>query len=334
MTRGVVHRPTTVVLLALMPLVGVACADGGRLTDPVEVTSPPSTEAAGIPECTDAQAAAIDPLASYDPLSPMPADGQMPPGSPMARIQDNGRLVVGVSGDTLQFGARNAQTGRIEGFDVDLLREIAKAIFDVGNDEVDNFIEFVIIPYSQRLPKLEAGEVDVVAHTMTINCRRWNRIAFSAEYFRAGGALLVKNDSAATSLADLGGAEAIVCAPAGSTNLDYLATVYPAELTLVVPDITDCLIALQDGTADAATGDNTVLAGLMAQDPNLRMLEGDLLTQEPYGFGFNAADVDLARYVNGLLERWIDDGTWQELHRRWLGVDGEPPTPLYGREAS
>lgn len=327
------RRPSPSPALAAALVVALSgCAGGGRLAEPVDVTAPVTTAVAGIPECTAEQAAAIDPLASYEPLSPMPRDGEMPAGSPMDDILQTGRLVVGVSGDTLQFGARNAQTGRIEGFDVDLLREVAKAIFGVDEDEVDSYLEFVIIPYSQRLPKLESGEVDIVAHTMTINCRRWQRIAFSAEYFRAGGALLVKNDSQATSLADLGAAGAMVCAPAGSTNLDYLSTVYPTELTLVVPDVTDCLIALQDGTADAATGDNTVLAGLMAQDPNLRMLEGDLLTQEPYGFGFNATDVDLARYVNGLLERWIADGTWQTLHRRWLGIDGVPPQLLYGRE--
>ena len=47
----------------------------------------------------------------------------------MAAIRDRGRLIVGVSADTLQFGARNPITGQIEGFDVDILKEVAQAIF-------------------------------------------------------------------------------------------------------------------------------------------------------------------------------------------------------------
>ena len=69
----------------------------------------------------------------------------MPAGSTMAAIQDRGRLVVGVSADTLQFGARNPIINQIEGFDIDILKEVAKAIF--GDDDPSN-IEYRIITYA------------------------------------------------------------------------------------------------------------------------------------------------------------------------------------------
>ena len=40
-----------------------------------------------------------------------------------------GRLVVGVSADSLLLGSRNPVSGQIEGFDIDMAHLVAKAIF-------------------------------------------------------------------------------------------------------------------------------------------------------------------------------------------------------------
>ena len=53
----------------------------------------------------------------------------MPAGSTMAKILSRGRLIVGVDQNTYLFGFRNPATGEIEGFDIDIAREVAKAIF-------------------------------------------------------------------------------------------------------------------------------------------------------------------------------------------------------------
>ena len=45
----------------------------------------------------------------------------MPAGSYMAKIQKRGRLIAGVSADSLNLGSRNPITGEIEGFDIDMV---------------------------------------------------------------------------------------------------------------------------------------------------------------------------------------------------------------------
>ncbi len=45
------------------------------------------------------------------------------------KIQQRGRLIAGVSADTLLLGARNPVTNAIEGFDIDMLHMVADAIF-------------------------------------------------------------------------------------------------------------------------------------------------------------------------------------------------------------
>ena len=111
----------------------------------------------------------------------------------MAKIRERGRLIAGVSADTYLLGSRNPLNGRIEGFDIDMVKAVAKAIF---GDE--NKYQLRVITAAQRIPALQEGEVDIVARNMTINCDRWKQIAFSSEYYRSGQKILVRKGAKAS----------------------------------------------------------------------------------------------------------------------------------------
>jgi polar amino acid transport system substrate-binding protein len=317
-------------LVAVLGLVLAACAPSPYAPTPLPSPSPaqtaPSPAPTASPGATPGPAECADPLASYAPLSPLPGPGALPAGSTMARIRDRGRLVVGVSADSLLLGSRDPISGRIEGFDIDMARLVAEALFGDPNR-----IELRVITAAQRIPLLEDGSVDLVARNMTITCARWEQIAFSAEYYRSGQKILVPLGSSATSLADLAGAR--VCAPAGSTSLDKLDE-FPDVEAVSATTHTDCLVKFQQGEVDAITGDDTVLAGLAAQDPYAQVV-GEAFTAEPYGLGMNSDAVDLVRFVNGVLARAVADGSWTRSYDRWLagalGAAPAAPTPRYGR---
>ncbi|MCU1362152.1 MAG: ABC-type transporter, substrate-binding lipoprotein family 3 [Ilumatobacteraceae bacterium] len=331
MSRSAIRR-TAIALVAgmLLAACGADAALPPEVTGVASVDSTPPTTAA--PECSDADTARTDNVRSYPPLDPLPAaGGAMPAGSTMEAIQSRGRLIAGVSADTLLFGARNPLTGQLEGFDIDMIGEIAKAIF--GTD-YQSHIEYRVMTYAGRLPSLESNAVDIVAHTMTINCRRWLRIAFSSEYFAAGQKVLVKKGSGIESIEQLSDAKGIVCAPEGSTNIDEVRSGKPEYAGLTVlgkPDISDCLVAMQQGDADATTGDDTVLAGFAAQDPNTEVV-GDPFTSEPYGLGFNSANVDFVQFANAVIQQMRTNGRWAEIYQTWLLDTGalpgdKPPAP-------
>jgi polar amino acid transport system substrate-binding protein len=312
-----------------------ACGGGGHdaatvVTPEAEVT----TTVAATPAAPDGTCAAdgLPPLASYQPTFSMPAPDEMPAGTYLRTIQDRGRLVVGVSADTLLFGARDPITGRIEGFDIDVLRAVADAIFGppaVG--EPDN-IEFKVITYAQRIPSLQEGAVDLVAHTMTINCERWQQIAFSTEYFTAGQSLLVRLHSGIERPEDFGPDDK-VCVADGSTNLQEMQRSYPDVALEVVADLTDCLVLFQQSAVTAITGDNVVMAGFAAQDP-YGVPTTELFTTEPYGIGANLAHPELIEFVNLVLEEMRTDGRLLDIGSDRLG-DAAPtavPPAVYGRE--
>lgn len=329
-------RFARVLAVALPVLFMASCASGDRLPSAVEgsaptTTEPPATQTFTCP-ADQVEDAGLTPK-SYEPDGPLPGPGELPDGSTMAAIRDRGALRIGVSADTLLFGARNPLSGEIEGFDIDMLKEVAKAIFGVDDEKAYDSLEFVVIPYNQRIPKLRSGEVDIVAHTMTINCVRWQQIAFSSEYYTSRQRVLVEVTSPFTSIDDLNAAGATVCVPDGSTNQEKLAD-YPAIVAVAVPDISDCLVALQAGEVQAITGDDTVLAGLSKQDPATAVV-GDGFTSEPYGLGIPAENVDFVKFVNAVLEEMRDNDRWQEIYDKWLLSTLGPQTPppaRYGRE--
>ena len=113
-------------------------------------------------------------------------------------IRDRGRLIVGVSADTLCSAPATRVTGQIEGFDIDMVKAMSRRRSSATEDA-----QFRVITSAQRLPVLENHEVDLVARTFTINCDRWETIAFSAEYYRAGQKVLVR-EAPASSIEDLG----------------------------------------------------------------------------------------------------------------------------------
>jgi polar amino acid transport system substrate-binding protein len=265
-----------------------------------------------------------DATASLRPSGDLPTPGQMPAGSYMEKIRQRGRLIFGTSQDTLLFGSRNPFTGVVEGFDVDMGRQLAQAIFGDPSK-----IQIKIVPYDQRVAEVQKGDVDVIAETMTINCDRRQSIDFSTVYYQAGQKVLVATNSRATRIEDLGGKK--VCAAQGSTSLANLGKVSPRPVPVAAVTQADCLVKFQEGEVEAISTDDTILAGLAAQDPYAKVV-GAAFTDEPYGMATSKDHPEFTRFVNAVLEKERTDGTWKSLYTTWLGKQfGPAPAPPAAR---
>lgn len=254
---------------------------------------------------------------SYRPQNTSAADAK-------AELINDDRLIVGVSADSQLMGARNPRTGDIEGFDIDLAQRIA--------DALGVRLELRVITAAERLPVLENGEVDLVIRNMTINCDRWEQVAFSAEYYHSGQKVLVREDLAKdyNDPSDLAGKR--VCAPGGTTSLARIAAEAPEAILVPATNHTGCLLAFQQGRVDAITGDDTVLAGLKIQDPYAVVPAQEAFSDEPYGVAVNNENITLVRFVNRVLAETADE--WQASYREWLAPalgEGTQPNPKYGR---
>jgi polar amino acid transport system substrate-binding protein len=313
-------------LATAVALTLTGCAGGTTRVLPSAPPASPSSSAAApsaspLPGCSDDNSTRV---ASYRPDGALPSALQLPPTSTMAKIKQRGRLIVGVSADKLLFGFRDPISGKLEGFDIDMVDQVANAIFGTTNRRV----EYRVVTSAQRIPALSSDQVDLVADTMTINCARWSQAAFSAEYFHAGQQILVRKDSAATGIVDLDGKK--VCSATGSTGSENLKK-YPRVVPVLVNAISDCMVLFQQGSVDGIISDNTSVAGFEAQDPYAKVV-GPRITDEPYGLAMPKHNRDFVKFVNALLARLRADGTWKQIYSRWItGPVPNPPTPVYGR---
>ena len=315
--------------LAVAALVGLAgCSSVTYAQTPLPPASKPASTSSAPPAA--APQTCSNATQSYDPLPSIPSSSEITDGT-LRKILDRGYLTVGVSADTYLFGARDPFTGQISGFDIDVAKAVAQSLFGTATGH----LQLRVITAADRLPLLQDRKVDMVARNMSMTCDRWGKIGFSAEYYRSGQKVLVsKNapDAANLSLAELDGKR--VCAPSGTTSLTKLQSV-KGPVVVTAPNHTGCLVLFQQGKADAITGDDTVLAGLAAQDPNTVVTKAKAITAEPYGIGVNKADVYFARYLNRVLADMEADGRWRQIYNTWLaeplGPAPAPPTPVYGR---
>ncbi len=248
-------------------------------------------------------------------------------GPSVSAIRERGRLVIGVDQNSYRWGYRdpNREDGRLEGFDIDLAKAIARAILPGGT------VQFRAIPTNQRIPALKKGQVDMVVRTMTINCERLAEVDFSTAYFTTGQQVLAPRDSPITGYdTSLRGKR--VCSAAGSTAETALkARDYGADVSVTVPNQLDCLVRLQLGEVDAVVTDSALAAGQAAQDPTVE-LKGEPFTTEYYGIAMKKGSDDLVRRVNQVLVDYRRDG-WQKSYDTWLADDlgpgVRPPDPRY-----
>ncbi|MGB0388891.1 MAG: transporter substrate-binding domain-containing protein [Ardenticatenaceae bacterium] len=256
---------------------------------------------------------------SESALAPVVASTATPssPRSVIERIRErDNTLLAGVKYDFKPFGF--VGEGReVVGFDVDLVEAMA--------DEWGVEVEFVQVTSSNRIPKLVAGEVDMLAASMTHNKERDEQIDFSQTYFLDGQSLLVREDSGIEGVKDLHGKT--VAAIAGSTSIKQIkkqAEENSVSIGLLpFQEYPPALAAVEAGQIDALTTDSVALRKFAQDNPELSVV-GGLFTKEPYGMGLPSGDSYFHALVNFTLQKLKEDGTYDEIYHKWFGDEARP----------
>ena len=114
-------------------------------------------------------------------------------------VKARGKLVVGVKTDFPPLGFLDKK-GVNRGLDIDIAKALSKELF--GNEHA---VEFVSVTSENRIPLLIAGNVDVIAGTLTITEERKREVDFSMPYFVTGQTILVRGNSKISKFQDLAG---------------------------------------------------------------------------------------------------------------------------------
>lgn len=288
-------------LLVTMALIGAACGDDD---DPVTATG------------EDGTTSTTEALPKFDP------------GTTMARIQEKGKIVVGTKFNQLGSGLKNPTTGDLEGFDIEIAKLVAVGIFGGTADDAEDKIEFKEAVSAVREAVIQAGEVDLVIATYTINDARKQQVDFAGPYIIDGQTVMVKSDNTTIkALTDLNGKK--VCTGRGSTtpaNLEKKQI--KADLTLF-ETYPECGDALRQDRVEAVITDRGILLGLVEGSGGAFKLVGIDVSEEPLGIGVKKGDDAFREFLNTRLEEIYKSGEWAKAYEATLGKLGlatpQPP---------
>lgn len=229
-------------------------------------------------------------------------------------IKSRGTLLAGVKYDTPPFGYVD-QSNQVIGFDIDLVKEIAKAL--------GVKVELVKVTSPTRIPMLVSGNVDLVAASMTNTPERAQTIDFSLTYYTGAQTMLVPDQSPIASLKDLSGKT--VAVQQGTTLEKNIETLAPGAKVLAFRDYTSAWLALRQGRADAFTGSADILRGFAKTTPGYKLVGGKF-SVEPFGIGIRKDNGALRETVNTVLCDLWKSGQYTELYKKWFDI--EPDAPL------
>ena len=260
------NRKTLSALLTLLILVALVLSACGAETEcPACPTCPPAAEAEPCPTC--------------EPCPEAPA-AAAPVQDILGTVLDRGRVICGSRTDLLGFGYLD-ENGRNVGFDVDLCRAVAAALF---NDA--EAVEFVPLTAAERGPALQTGEIDILSRNVTWTSSRdaqWGN--FTIIMFYDGQGMMVREDSGFTTLEDLDGAT--VCVTTGTTTEKNLADNFRDRglsfEAVTFEDTSAVYSAYEDGRCDAATSDKSQLAAVREgfANPDDHIIMDVTMSKEP-----------------------------------------------------
>jgi polar amino acid transport system substrate-binding protein len=181
----------------------------------------------------------------------------------LEKVSKTGVLTAGTSKDAFPLAYADGK-GQLVGYSVDMLQLIKTQVEKELKRPIT--LKLVALSPGERIPKLQAGEVDIVCDSSSFTWERDKLIDFSVSYGITGTRLLVRRG---TSFA---GPESLVGKRIGAlpktTNEDSIRRAQPKAQIVLFKDRAEGYKALQDGKIDGFAGDGLLLEGWLQKTAN------------------------------------------------------------------
>ena len=235
----------------------------------------------------------------------------------MYALQTKGKIRIAVLENAPPFAFREPN-GTYSGFEADLARELAKAIFGPLPNE-DSVIEWVAVDRStavNALAGLPSPAADVSFASIIPTPASSSAVDLSDPYLLSGERILIAatNDEI-KDIPDLD--SQTVCVTQGTSVGDDVQMANEFAKTLTLDSYASCLGALRRSQVDAIVADEATCWQLMKEDPGTKLV-GRYLTTEEHAIGVKKSAANdregFLSFIDGWLAGAIRDGTWARLY--------------------
>ncbi|MCI8639157.1 MAG: transporter substrate-binding domain-containing protein [Coprococcus sp.] len=232
-------------------------------------------------------------------------------GGKLQEIIDKGKIVIGVypPGEPQCF---YDDKGNLMGLDIDWANKLAETI---GVD-----VEFVEVNGENRISMVTTGRVDVIIANTTGNLERAKSINFSIPYLKTGIKLGVRKGlDEVQEISDLNDPKYTIAAESGTTSEELALQYAPNANIIYQQNLSDCLLSIQEGKADAMMHDGTSIDYAASQDDYLES-RPTIYTSDPICIGYAKGDADFGRYLDMFVSTMITNGFEEETYDKWFGT--------------
>ena len=199
----------------------------------------------------------------------------------LEEVRARGHILAGVNGSVFGFSMPDDK-GVWKGLDVDTARAVAAAVFGDASK-----VKFSALTAVQRLPALQAKEIDVLCRntTQTLTRETTNGLNFTQVNYYDGQGFLVPKKLGVKSAKELGGAT--VCVLPGTTTEMNAADFFRANKLKWKPVVIEATAELTKaffaGRCDVYTSDASQLAAhrSTATNPDDYVLLPEIISKEP-----------------------------------------------------
>jgi polar amino acid transport system substrate-binding protein len=225
-----------------------------------------------------------------------------------------GRTVtVAVENAYLPFNYILAGETEGQGWDYDAWRDICERL----NCEA----EFVEAAWPAVIDQVAAGEFDVAADGISITDERKEIVAYSDPYMVVEQKFIVQlDDDRFSSAQDVIDSDAVVATQVGTTNYELAVELVGEDRIQAFDQFGLAIQALIAGDVDVVIIDDAAGLGYIGENADSITTIDDPLQSDPLGFIF-PMDSELVEPVNEAIQAMKDDGTMEELGRKWFGPD-------------
>ena len=222
----------------------------------------------------------------------------------LERIKASGEIRIAMSGDYPPFSYYN-ETRSLEGFDVDMAREMAKRLGVTFTP--------VMKKWAEKVPALLNDELDVILGCVAVAKDRLETLDFTPPYYHSTTQLMVRKGAVYKNPEELEGKT--VGAVAGTTFEDDAKKLGSIDLQLYdghSKAFMDLHKGVLDGlVTDRVVGDNAIKTGKF----DIQFL-GSSLQNRKVAIGVRRPDEALLREIESILEDMRDDGFLQNLIKK------------------
>ena len=244
--------------------------------------------------------------------------------SKLDEVLDRGKLIVGTGSTNAPWHFKN-QNDELVGFDVDVAKIIAKALFDDPEK-----VEFVNQSSDSRIPNLTTNKVDITCQFMTVTGGRAQQVEFTIPYYREGVGLLLLANGKYKSYDELkaAGDDVVVSVLQNVYAEDMVHQALPKAKVDQYDSVDLIYQALNSSRSDAAATDQSALRWFMNQNPGRYVDAGYGWNPQSYSCAVKRGDQVWLNFVNTALHEamtGVEFGTYAASFKKWFGVELPPP---------